>query len=372
MTPIHSMPLRAGLRARFRTAIAAVLPTLALLGFAADATAATVTQNASWTINRAGTATKYRVVAYGDSIYAGYNTTLTSVARYAGPTVQSEYLSAAWNADIESIRRTKSGALAKDIYENKVVAERAYMQNSATRVVSIEMCGNDGLQARAAFRNQTGTCNYAVLETALQNCKTYVAASMDYINANAYAGTKLKVISNLFYPGYGAENVQSSCRDASTRATVNVAELMLRRAALMNYWMCEYARQKGFQCADSFAQFMAADSDTNGDGLIDSEALRYVPGDTEASYVDRIMALRATVRDPNGKFVTASSSVDYIQSDDVHPTYTGGNATLLYGSTSGSAAPRYTSFPNGKSPIWNQYGHERLGWATSVFNPTAP
>jgi len=31
---------------------------------------------------------------------------------------------------------------------------------------------------------------------------------MDFINANAYAGTKLKVVSNLYYPGYAADNVQ--------------------------------------------------------------------------------------------------------------------------------------------------------------------
>jgi hypothetical protein len=38
---------------------------------------------------------------------------------------------------------------------------------------------------------------------------------MDFINANAYAGTKLKIVSNLYYPGYGADNVQSSCKDAA-------------------------------------------------------------------------------------------------------------------------------------------------------------
>jgi len=27
---------------------------------------------------------------------------------------------------------------------------------------------------------------------------------------------------------------------------------------------------------------------------------------------------------------------------------------------------------NGKNPLWNQYGHERWGWALSVFNPATP
>lgn len=368
-----TLPLASRLRAAWRV----LLPALAglMTAFAASqASASTLTQNVSWTIDRAGTSTKYRIVAYGDSIYAGYNGSILNAAKYSAPTVDAEYLSAKWGADIESVRRTKSGAVASDIYNNKIVAERSYMQAASTRVVTFEMCGNDGLQARSAFKGQSGTCSYAGLTTAVNNCKTYVAAAMDYINANAYAGTKLKIISNLYYPGYAADNVQSSCRDATTGATVNVQSTLLPRIAAMNYWMCEYARQKGFQCADSFAQYMGADHDSNGDGQVDADALRYVAGESEASYVTRITStLRATIRDANQKFVSASSSYDYIQSDDTHPTYTGGTVTAgLFGGTTGSGAPRYTSFTGGKSPIWNRLGHERMGWALSVSNPAAP
>jgi lysophospholipase L1-like esterase len=347
---------------------------LALMVLGPQAAANTLTQNVSWTIDRAGTSAKYRVVAYGDSIYAGYNGSTTNSAKYAAPTVDAEYLSALWNADIESVRRTKSGAVASDIYNNKIVAERSYMQAASTRVVTFEMCGNDGLQARSSFKSQTGTCNYAGLDTAVNNCKTYVAAAMDYINANAYAGVKLKIITNLYYPGYSADNVQSSCKDATTGATVNLQDRFLPRVATMNYWMCEYARQKGFQCADSFAQFMGADYDSNGDGQVDAEALRYVAGESEAGYVTRITStLRATIRDANTHFVSSSSSYDYIQSDDTHPTYTGGTVNAgLFGGTTGTGAPRYTSFTAGKSPIWNQYGHERIGWTLSTANPAAP
>ncbi len=362
------------MRARCWAALRTVLPALALLAVGADAAANTLTQNVSWTIDRAGTTTKYRVVAYGDSIYAGYNGSTINAAKYAAPTVDAEYLSALWNADIESVRRAKSGAVASDVYNNKIVAEKSYMQASTTRVVTFEMCGNDGLQARSAFKSQTGTCNYAGMDTAVNNCKTYVAAAMDFINANAYAGTKVKVISNLHYPGYAADNVQSSCKDAGTGATVNMQALFLPKLASMNYWMCEYARQKGFQCADNFAQYMGADYDSNGDGKVDSEALRYVAGETEASYVTRLSStLRSTIRDANTHFVTASSSYDYIQSDNTHPTYTGGTVTAgLFGGSTGSGAPRYSSFTNGKSPIWNQFGHERMGWAISTSNPAAP
>ena len=72
------------------------------------------------------------------------------------------------------VRRTKSGAKADDIYNNKIVAERSYMQATNTRVVVFEMCGNDYLQARTAFKDQTGTCSYAGLDTALANCTNYM------------------------------------------------------------------------------------------------------------------------------------------------------------------------------------------------------
>ena len=359
---------------RFRKSFRTLMPALALCALGVSATASTLNQNVSWTIDRAATTAKYRVVAYGDSIYAGYNGSTTNAAKYAAPTVEAEYLSALWNADIESVRRTKSGAVASDVYTNKIVAERSYMQASNTRVVTFEMCGNDGLQARSAFKKQTGTCNYSGMDAAVNSCKTYLASAMDYINANAYAGVKVKIVSNLHYPGYAADNVQSSCKDATTGATVNLQTKFLPKLATMNYWMCEYARQKGFKCTDNFAEYMGADYDTNGDGKVDSDGLRYVSGESESSYVTRTTStLRSTIRDANTHFVSASSSYDYIQSDDTHPTYTGGTVSAgLLGGTTGTGAPRYTTFTNGKNPIWNQYGHERMGWAVSTSNPPAP
>lgn len=350
------------------------LPAAIALALATPAMASTLNQNVSWTIDRAGTTAKYRVVAYGDSIYAGYNGSTTNAARYSGPTVDAEYLSARWNADIESIRRAKSGAVARDVYENKIVAERSWMQAASTRMVTFEMCGNDGLQARSSFKGQTGTCNYGGLDAALASCRTYVGAAMDYINANAHPNARTKVIANLYYPGYNADNVQSSCRDATTGQTVNLRDRFLPILVRMNWSMCDLARQKGFQCADSFAQFMGADIDTNGDGQVDSDALRYVAGESEASYVTRItQTLRSTLRDSNFKQATASSTFDYMQSDDTHPTFTGGTVGAgLFGGSTGTGAPRYTSFTNGRSPIWNQFGHERMGWALSVYQAPTP
>ena len=252
---------------------ATLLFTFGVLLLGTQAYASTLTQNLSWTIDRAGTSTKYRVTAYGDSIYAGYNTSLFEEALWSGPTVDADYLQTKWNSDMEIIRRCKSGAVASDVYNNKIVSEKSYMQTASTRVVTFEMCGNDGLQARSNLKGQSGTCNFGVLDTALNNCTTYQNAAMSFINANKGANVRVKAISNLFYPGYNADNVNSSCTDPSTGATVNMRNKFLPYIAKMNWRACNTANTYGFDCNDSFAQFMGADYDSNGDGPIDSNAL---------------------------------------------------------------------------------------------------
>jgi lysophospholipase L1-like esterase len=339
--------------------------------------ASTITQNTSWTIDRSGTSTVYRVTAYGDSIYAGYRGSLSSVAKRAAPWAEGEYASQLWNADIQVIRRTKSGAIASDIYQNKIVNERSYMQTTNTRVVTFEMCGNDGLQARSNFSGQSGTCNYGPLNTALSNCTNYTNLAMQAINQYAYAGTKAKVVSTIYYPGYDADNVLANCTDSSTGQRPNKRTIFLPYLLKMNWRACNFAAQNGFACADSFAEYMAADYDSNGDGQIDSAAIRYIPGESEANYVARLTgALYPTLRDANTHFVSSSTSYDYIQSDNTHPTYTGGTVYVGFfgGTGSGSGAPDYSGsqIVGGKNPVWNRYGHERMGWILSVFNPPTP
>src|SRR5262249_12230311 len=81
----------------------------------------------------------------------------------------------------------------------------------------------------------------------------------------------------------------------------------------------------GFACADSFANYMGADYDSNGDGQIDSDALKYVQGESEDAYVNRLVTtLRSTIRDANVHLASPGVSYDYIQSDNTHPTYDGG------------------------------------------------
>lgn len=341
-----------------------------------DALANTVTQNSSWTINRTGATTKYRVVGYGDSIFAGYYGSISYVAKRAQPVVSGEYLAKQWNSNIEVIRRTKSGAIASDIYNNKIINERSYMQDASTRVVMFEMCGNDFLQARSSFAGQTGTCDYSVIDTALANCTTYQEKAMQAINT--YATTaKAKIIMNIYYPGYNADNTNTSCVDATTGAPVNKQTKFLPYLAHSNWRACNLAAKYGFQCADAFAQMMGADYDSNGDGKIDSDGLRYIQGETEADYVNRIsVTLRSTIRDANTHLVNATTSYDYIQSDDTHPTYYSSTLYVgLFGGTgSGSGAPWFTDtqIVSGKNPVFNQYGHEKSGWEISRFNPASP
>jgi lysophospholipase L1-like esterase len=355
----------------------AVLAAVGSLALASTAAANTVTQNVSWTIDRSDSSTKYREVAYGDSIYAGYHGSISDVALFSGPMVQGDYAQHAWHTDMEIIRRCKSGAVASDIYNNKIVSERSYMQASNTRIVTFEMCGNDGLQSRSSFAGQSGTCDYTPLNNALNNCTTYQQAAMQYINANASPNVKLKVIGNLYYPGYDADNAAASCTDASTGQHPNKQNVFLPYIAKMNWRACNFANTYGFKCDDNFAQYMGADYDRNGDGQIDSDALKYVQGESEAAYVTRITStLRSTIRDANFHMANASTTYDYIQSDNTHPTYDGGTVYVgLFGGTgSGSSAPDLadSQYVNGKNPFWNQYGHERWGWALSVFNPATP
>jgi len=337
----------------------------------------TINQNTSWTIDRAGTSTRFRVVAYGDSIFAGYRGSIFNVARRAGPMVDGEYASNTWGTDVEVIRRAKSGAVASDIYNNKIVAERSYMQNSATRVVMFEMCGNDYLQARSNFAGQSGTCDYSPATTALANCINFTGLAMQAINQNATTATR-KMVSNLYYPGYNSDNALSNCTDPQTGQRVNKQDRFLTVLAQSNWRTCNLAAQNGFSCIDSFAQYMGADYDSNGDGQIDSEALRYVQGESEADYVNRVsVTLRSTIRDSNTHFTSPGVSFDYLLSDDTHPTYFTSDTigiNIFTGSGSGSGAPTFSGgqIVGGKNPEWNKWGHERMGWGASVFNPATP
>ena len=335
--------------------------------------ASSINQSTTWTIARPGTdATKpARVVGYGDSIFAGYNTDYFYVFLRSSPYILGEYASTVWASSVEVVRRTRSGAVAKEVYEDKIDGESSYMADASTRVVMFEMCGNDYLQAREAFAGQTGTCDTSGLDSALASCTTYMEKAMQKIIATAPASS-IKLIGNIYYPSYAAEAVQTTCTDKTTNATVSMQDLFLGYLAHGNWRACHFAEQYAFGCIDSFANIMGSDYDSNGDGLIDSDGLRYKSGEAEADYVTRITTtLRSTIIDANTHFTDASTSYDYIFSDDVHPTpFTNATITLSYGGEgSGNGPPTFQDeqIVAGQNPEWNRFGHERFGWAASAL-----
>jgi lysophospholipase L1-like esterase len=348
---------------RIRVTIAsAFLAITALAGGAASAS--TIAQNASWTITRPAAAETFRVVAYGDSIYAGY-ISIFSAAKRAAPHVAGEYGAALWGQNVNVVRRAQSGAVASGVYARiNATADRAFMQTANTRMVTFEMCGNDYLQARSNFKGQSGTCNYAGLEAAGANCRTYTQLAMQNINQHAHPNAKLKIVANLYYPGYNADNVQSGCTDPESGQRINLRDKFFPLLVESNWWTCTYAEQHGFECADSFAEYMGADYDSNGDGVVDSEALRWRSGEALEDYVQRVTVdLRSTVRDSNFKLASASTSYDYLLSDDTHPTHSGQTGT------SGTTAVQYATpgpYADGKNPVWNVYGHDRMGWSLTA------
>lgn len=343
---------------------------------AVDTEASTIAQNSAWNVTRSGATQTLRFVAYGDSIYAGY-ISATKISRRAGPHNAAEYAAAKWGQNVEVRRRCQSGAVAKGVYD-RIVKDRSYMQTTNTRLVTFEMCGNDYLQARSSFKGQTGTCNYSVLTNALSNCRYYTEQAIKYINSNAHSNTQVKIVGNLYYPGYNADNVLTKCNDPVTGQPINCRAKFLPLLVESNWETCNLAHQYGWVCADNFAEYMAADYDSNGDGVIDTETIRYVPGESKSSYTNRIMNAYAAglLKDSRTtKMISPSASVNYLLSDDTHPTYLGATAGTLFTTPGGNVTVYHSTpgaYPGGKNPSWNLNGHDRMGWRLSIPVPNSP
>ena len=323
-------------------------------------------QNTRWTIDRRRPETA-RIVAYGDSIFAGYQGSIFNVARRSAPYVAGEYLAKTWDVNVEVVRRTRSGALAEEVADT-VVSESSFV-TPATRAVYIELCGNDYLEARRAFADANGRCDEGLLDRAVATCVANTdraLAKLAQVGPNA-----LRVLATLYYPGYDANNVPSRCRDATSGAPVNVREKLLPRMVRSNWQACTLARRHGAACVDAFAELMGGDDDANADGVPDVDGLRFDPAESEADYVARILRLRATIHDANRHPLATGALADYIQSDDVHPTFVLGT---VGGNSSGRRAPDFADglVVDGKNPRWNLAGHERFGWALSRASIAAP
>lgn len=334
-----------------------------------------VDQDTFWTITRPDAAATYRLVAYGDSILAGYHDEIFSVAQRAAPYVAGEYLSQRWGANVEVVRRTRSGARAADIYNDKIRGELAFAQDPGARVVMVGMCGNDYLEARARFAKQTGTCDTSQLDQALADCTLYMEKAMQALHEHA-TRVQARIFMNLYYPGYDADDFKSLCHDATTGQPIHRQSLFLSYLARSNWRACDIAARHGFSCADVFAEFMGADFDSDSDGQVDSAALAFLSGEGEEEYVHRIVVtLRATIHDAHRHFINAVQVRDYLQGNNIHPTYhSAAHIEFGMGGEGRGSGPALftTEIEGGKNPEWNQWGHERLGWKLSTFHPDTP
>jgi hypothetical protein len=172
------------------------------------------------------------------------------------------------------------GAIALDVYNSKIVPINRTCRRPTRASSPFEMCGNDGLQARSNFAGQSWNVQLRVLDTALANCTNYPAAGDAVHQPNANAGVKLKVVANLYYPGYAADNALSGCNDPA-RAENQQADQVPALHRAHELAGVQLRHTYGFKCTDSFANYMAADYDSNGDGLVDSDAIQYVQGESE-------------------------------------------------------------------------------------------
>jgi lysophospholipase L1-like esterase len=332
-------------------------------------------QNTSWTILRPGSPDTYRLVAYGDSIFAGYYGRLSSVSLRAAPFVAGEYASHMWDASMEIVRRTKSGATASEIYLEKIIADHELIQAESTRIIMIDMCGNDYLYARDNLSRQDEFCDLSGLDSALDSCTKYVKSSIEAVHHYA-PSVRNKFVVNLYYPGYQADDTYTACRDASTGKRRHLQTLLLEYLARSNWRTCNMAYIHGFSCIDSFAQIMGAEYDSNRDGVVDSVGLSFVPDEDEAGYVERILfTVRPTIRDAHVYLSEGGRPYNLIQSDNIHLTGYGNELIKVnvFGAGSGAGLAEFTNqIRNGKSPVWNQRGHEKLGWLMSTYITASP
>src|SRR5207245_5457410 len=72
--------------------------------WSSEVLANTVTQNVSWTIDRAGTSAKYHVDGHGDSIYVGYHGYTCAVTIWSAPNVSRQYGRTVWPRYSDFIR----------------------------------------------------------------------------------------------------------------------------------------------------------------------------------------------------------------------------------------------------------------------------
>lgn len=263
-----------------------------------------------------GTYTTTRIqTTFGDSIAAGYcglfcrNDSLT--VRYG------KRVADARDAKIDYRGRAVSGEIMSEIV-GEISANLTDLR--AADYVTLEGCGNDFLDARDTFRSSSNCTDESPLANALATCKAQMVRALDLIAANRKAGSIVQIMA-LYYPGINADK-------SRTCNGMTHFDVFLDYITEANWFTCNEAWKRGFKCMDGLAAFNAADVDTtlDADTAIDAAQIRIsqaVDADNFAGYYSRVQDNKAVLTDASYKRVSATSTVDYLNSDDTHPTNAG-------------------------------------------------
>lgn len=262
-----------------------------------------------------GTNTTTRIsTALGDSIAAGYCGWFCRLDSYS--VNYAKEVANAYDASVSYRGRARSGDLMESIADETVLQASNI---AASDYVTIEGCGNDYLNARGSYRNQSDCTNELVIANALDTCQTFLVDALDTIAANKKPGATV-VVMDLFYPGMNAD--KSRTCGSSTHFDV-----FLDYIVESNWFTCNEAIKRGFKCADAFAAFNAPDTDTDGNGIAESAEIRFNPAtdvdNFNAYYTRVVLNNKSILADANFKKISSGATVDYLQSDDTHPTAAG-------------------------------------------------
>jgi lysophospholipase L1-like esterase len=263
-----------------------------------------------------GTFTTTRVnVAFGDSIVAGYCGLFCRIDSYG--VYYAQDVANGKDAQVDYRGRGQSGEVMSQI-ANRISANLGDLR--AADYITLEGCGNDFLNARSSYRGQSNCTNETVLASALDSCKTNMVRALDLIAANKKATAAVRVLY-LYYPGVN-DDKSRSCNGTSH------FDIFLDYLLEAGWSTCNEAWRRGFECVDGLAAFNAADVDTalDSDTLVDAAQIRInraTDADNFPAYYDRVHPQRAVITDAHAKRLTASSTSDYLQGDNTHPTAAG-------------------------------------------------
>jgi lysophospholipase L1-like esterase len=263
-----------------------------------------------------GTSTTTRVsVALGDSIVAGYCGLFCRLDSYG--VLHAQAVANGLDAQVDFRGRAQSGEIMSQIASR--VASNVTNIRAADYIV-LEGCGNDFLNARNTYRGQANCNDETALATALDACNTNMVRALNTIAANKKANAKVRVMF-LYYPGLNDDR-------ARTCGANRHFDIFLDYLLEAGWTTCNEAWKRGFECIDGLAAFNAADVDTNldTDTLVDASQIRInraTDADNFPAYYDRVQPQRAVMTDANVKRITATTTADYLQGDNVHPTTAG-------------------------------------------------